>query len=267
MRGIVFAVLGTLLLVLPVGFPVPAVRAQDTVAAKNAQQARDALNAMVQALGGQRWLDQKNVFTQEHVAGFFHGNPDLGTTELFDFHSWPDKDRIEVTKHRDVLEFFVGREGWEVNYRGKQKLPQDQVDDFMRRRDHSIETAIKVWLKDPRTILVYEGKHLAARHLADQVTLISSENEAITILMDADTHLPLERSFQWRDPVYHDKNTDTEDYDNYQTFDGFPTPMNVSRSKNGEMTRQYYVKHVEFNRTLPDDFWDVNAAALRLKKK
>ena len=70
------------------------------------------------------------------------------------------------------------------------------MDDFLRRRDHSIETAIKVWLKDPKTILVYEGQHMAERHLAEQVTLISAQNEAVTILMDAQTHLPLRRSFR-----------------------------------------------------------------------
>jgi hypothetical protein len=42
--------------------------------------------------------------------------------------------------------------------------------------------------------------------------------------MDVQTHLPLARTFQWRDPEYHDKNTDTEEYDDYHTIDGFPTP-------------------------------------------
>ena len=58
------------------------------------------------------------------------------------------------------------------------------MDDYLRRRDHSIEMAVKVWMKDPNTILIYEGQHLAERHLAEQVTLISPQNEAITILMD-----------------------------------------------------------------------------------
>jgi hypothetical protein len=32
------------------------------------------------------------------------------------------------------------------------------------------------------------------------------------------------------------------------------------------MVRQYYVRKVEFNQTLPADFWDVDAAANRVKK-
>ena len=246
-----------------------AVRTQtaDEAAAQNSKKARAALEAMVQALGGTMWLNLRNEMRHGHIAAFFHGQPDFGTTEFWQFHEWPDKDRLEFTKHRDVLQFYEGREGWEVTYRGKQALPKDHLDEFLRRRDHSIETAVKVWMKDPKTILIYEGQKLVERHLADQVSLISSQNEAITIAMDAQTHLPLLRSFQWRDPVYKDLNTDTEEYDNYHMVDGLPAPYSITRLKNGEAERQYYIDHVEYNRELPVDFWDVDAWARKIKKK
>ena len=238
----------------------------DDAAAKNAQQARAALDRMVQALGGQAWLDMKNQEREGFIAAFFHGNPDAGTTLYYEFHQWPDHDRVDVTKHRDVVEFYLGNEGWEVTYRGKKPMDKELLDDFLRRRDHSIETAIKVWLKDPNTILVYEGQHLVERKLGEQVTLISADNESITILMDTQTHLPLERIFQWRYPLYKDKNTDAEEYDDYHTMEGFPTPFSITRFKNGEMWRQYYIKKVTFNQTLSGDFWSVDAADRRIKK-
>lgn len=238
----------------------------DQEAEKNAQQARAALDAMVKALGGPAWLNMQNQMLEGQVAAFFHGNPDPGTTLLYEYHAWPDRDRIEATKHRDVVEFFIGREGWEVTFRGKSAIPKDQVDDFLRRRDHSIETAVKVWMKDPKTILVYEGQKLAERHLAQQVTLISPDNESITILMDAQSHLPLQRVFQWRDPTYHDKNTDTEEYDSYRLVDGIQTPYAITRLKNGETVRQFYVTQARYNQKLPDDFWNVNETAHHIKK-
>ena len=245
---------------------VGAAQSGDDAAAKNAQQARAALDRMVQALGGQAWLDMKNQEREGFIAAFFHGNPDAGTTLYYEFHQWPDHDRVDVTKHRDVVEFYLGNEGWEVTYRGKKPMDKELLDDFIRRSDHSIETAIKVWLKDPNTILVYEGQHLVERKLGEQVTLISADNESITILMDTQSHLPLERIFQWRDPLYKDKNTDSEEYDDYHTMDGFPTPFSITRFKNGEMWRQYYIKKVTFNQELPGDFWSVEAANRRIKK-
>jgi hypothetical protein len=253
------------LAIVMLGMP-HALRAQTADEAKNAEQARVALDAMVQALGGQAWLDLKSQMRQGHVAAFFQGKPSGGTTKYWEFHVWPDKDRIEYTEHRDVLQFYIGRLGWEVTYRGKKELPQEQVDDFMRRRDHSIETAVKVWLKDPKTILIYEGQRLAERHLAEQVTLISAQNEAVTILMDKQTHLPLRRSFEWRDPLYKDKNLDAEEYDDYHPVGGFPTPFTTTRFKNGDMISQRYLDHATYNQELAADFWSVDAADRRIKK-
>jgi hypothetical protein len=238
----------------------------DDAGAKNARQARAALDAMVQALGGSAWLNMKNRLQQGNLSSFDHGKPSEGRTLFWDYHAWPDQDRIEYTKHRDVLQFYSGREGWEVTYRGKKALPQEQLDDFLRRRDHSIETVVKSWLNDPRTILVYEGQRLAERHLADQVTLISAQNDAVTIQMDTQTHLPLRRTFEWRDPVFKDKNLDAEEYDDYHTFDGIPTPFTITRFKNDEIIREYFVVHVNYNQPLPQDFWSVDAAARHVKK-
>ena len=263
MRGVLPVVLAALMLAAP---PTTQTQAADEAGAKNAQKARAALDAMVQALGGPAWLNMKNQMREGRVAAFFHGTPSEGTTEYWEYHAWPDHDRIEFTKHRDVVQFYLGRDGWEVTYRGKKPLPQEQVDDYLRRRDHSIETVVKSWLNDPKTILVYEGQHLAERHLADQVTLISGQNEAVTILMDTQTHLPLRRTFEWRDPLYKDKNIDAEEYDDYHTFDGFPTPFTITRFKNDDMIRQYFLVHVTYNQQLPPDLWSVDAAVRRIKK-
>jgi hypothetical protein len=257
-----FPVLLTLLLVaLPLS-----TQTSDDIGTKNAKQARAVLDAMVQALGGDAWLNMKNQERQGQVAAFFHGKPSGGTTEYFEFHQWPDHDRIEYTKHRDVVQFYQGRTGEEVTFKGKAPLPQEQVDDWVRRRDHSIETAIKVWLKDPQTILLYEGQKMAERHLADQVTLISSSNEAVTIQTDTQTHLPLRRTFEWRDPLYKDKNLDAEEYDDYHVMDGFPTPFTITRFKNEDQIRQYFIVHVKYNQDLPPDLWDVDATTHKIKK-
>jgi hypothetical protein len=255
------------------GVPAPAAHAQAAAVgspgdagAKNATQAHAVLDAMVKALGGQAWLNIKNIEREGQVAAFYHGHPDVGTTLYYEFHQGPDHDRIELTKHRDVVQFYVGRTGEEVTHKGKAPLPQDQVDDYLRRRDHSIETVVKTWMNDPNTILVYEGQRLAERHLADQVTLISPTNDSVTIQLDTQTHLPLRRTFEWRDPVYKDKNTDAEEYDDYHDMDGFPTPLTISRYKNDDEIRQYYLLHVKYNQELPADFWSVDAAEKRIKK-
>lgn len=264
MRKVWTLVLGLGLVACPLGTQT---QTTDDLAAKSTKQARAILDAMVQALGGQAWLGIKNMERDGSGAAFYHGDPDLGTTEFFEFHQWPDHDRIEYTKHRDVVQFYVGPTGMEVTYKGKAPLPKDQVDEHLRQRDHSIETVIKTWLPDPQTILIYDGQRLAERHLTDQVTLISAQNDSVTIQTDTQTHLPMRRTFEWRDPVYHDKNVDAEEYDDYHMIDGLPTALRVTRFKNDEQVRQYYLTKVKYNEEFPGDFFDVGVAEQRIKKK
>src|SRR3974390_1901722 len=91
--------------------PATRTQTQDDSGEKNAKQARAALDAMVKALGGDQWLNMKNVVREGHIAAFFHGQPDVGTTKFYEFHQWPDHDRTEFTTHRDVVQFYIGRVG------------------------------------------------------------------------------------------------------------------------------------------------------------
>jgi len=78
MRRVLPVALALMIFVLP-----PTMRSQTDSDAgqKNAQQARAALDAMVQALGGEAWLNMKNQMREGHVAAFFHGQPSGGATE------------------------------------------------------------------------------------------------------------------------------------------------------------------------------------------
>ena len=73
MRAILPVALALLMLATPL---TTQTKASDDAGAKNAQKARAALDAMVQALGGQAWLNMKNQMRQGHLAGFYHGKPD-----------------------------------------------------------------------------------------------------------------------------------------------------------------------------------------------
>ncbi len=238
----------------------------DAMGDQNQQKARTALNAMIQALGGQRWLSLTTAMQKGGTFGFYQGKPTGAIADYTEFRKFPDQSRIELGKKHNVVEIFTGDEGWEVTYKGKKPLPKDQVEDYIRRRDHSIEVAVRVWLKDPKTMLIYGGQNLVERHLADQVTLLNAENDSITIQMDAETHLPLRRSWQWRDPLYKDKNTDAEEYDDYHDVGGIPTPFTVSRFHNGDETNQRFLQRAGYDVPLPPDAFDADKTAAKISK-
>lgn len=240
--------------------PAPSSSAADAGAAK----ARAVLDAMVQALGGDLWLNQQVAYTDGRIAAFYQGKPTGATIRYWSWHT-PDADRVDLSEGKkdkhSWTQLFIGKNCWEFTFRGRNPLPKDVCAEAIRRHDHSIEAAIHVWLKDPNTVLMYEGQSLAERHLAQQVTLLNANNDSITIQVDAQSHLPLRRTYEWRDPVYKDKNEEVEEYDDYHNIQGIQTPFTISRFHNGDMTQQRFVFKAQYNISLPPAAFDSNQPA------
>jgi hypothetical protein len=240
--------------------------AQDADALANQKKARATLDAMVAALGGQRWLTLTTAMQEGRTSAFYQGKPTGATALFYEIQKFPDQTRIELNKKHDVVELILGDHAWEITYKGKKELPKEQIDELIRRRNHSIRTAITVWLNNPGTILIYNGQELVERHLADKTTLISPENDSITIETDSETHLPLRRTYQWRDPLYKDKNTEAEEYDNYMPVEGLPTAYAITRFHNDDQTNQRFLTHAAYNIPVTPDMFDPDATAAKIPK-
>ena len=235
----------------------------------SAKKARAALDSMVQALGGDKWLNQDNSYAEGRIAAFYQGKPTGATIRYWDWRT-PTAERVDLTeatkdKH-NWSQIFEGKNCWEITFRGKNPLPKDQCGAAIRRRDHSVEAAIHVWMKDPGTILMYEGQSLAERHLAEQVTLLNADNDSLTLQIDAMSHLPLRCSWSWRDPVYKDKDEDIEEYDDYHLIDGIQTPFTITRLHNGDMTQQRFIFKAGYNVALPPEGFDADKVAAGIHK-
>jgi hypothetical protein len=243
----------------------PATAVEDS----SSKKARAALNEMVTALGGDLWLNQQNNYVDGRIAGFYQGKPTGATVRYWEWNTPTDK-RIDLTEGKNDKhnwsQIFSGKNCWEITFRGKNPLPKDQCAEAIRRRDHSIDAAVRVWMKDPSTVLMYEGQSLAERHLAQQVTLLNSDNDSITIQIDAMTHLPLRRTYFWRDPLYKDKNEEVEEYDDYHDVEGIQTPFAITRLHNGDMTSQRFIFKASYNVPLAADAFDADAAAAHIRK-
>jgi bifunctional DNA-binding transcriptional regulator/antitoxin component of YhaV-PrlF toxin-antitoxin module len=232
----------------------------------NQKKAKATIDAMVKALGGEQWLSTTSLVSEGRTSGFYQGKPTGATAVFYQVEKFPDETRTELGKKRDVVEIFADDDAWEVTYKGSKEIPKEQLEELRRRRDHTIRTVVTHWLKDPRTILIYGGQSLVERHLTDQTTIINANNDSVTIQTDADTHLPLARSYQWRDPLYKDKNTDSEEYEDYHLASGLPVPFTVTRYHNGDMTNQRFLTRAEYNVPLAPDLFNPDQAAARIKK-
>src|ERR1700678_972363 len=67
-------------------------------------KACDLLDQMIRALGGDAYLNVQNSQTEGRTYSFYHGRPSGMGSVYWRFWQWPDKERIELTKQRDVVE-------------------------------------------------------------------------------------------------------------------------------------------------------------------
>jgi hypothetical protein len=234
----------------------PANRGDDR---ENVRQARALLEQAIQALGGQTYLNIHDVQQQGRTYGFYHGRPTGAGALFWRFVEYPDKERLEVTKERDVAYVYSGEKGYEVTYKGPHALERKDLDDYLRRRRFSLETMLRVWINDPTVALFYDGNALAGNVPAQQVTLINAKNEAVSLCFDLDSHLPIKKSYKWRDPVDKERNTEEEVYDNYKPVQGVMTPYSFTRYYNGDMQSQRFINSVQFNQGLNPAMFDANS--------
>jgi len=242
------------------------------------QRGRQLLDQMLAALGGDAWLSRHGMQVQGQFGRFFQGAPTGQVIEFNSAHQFPDathpeaerigflsdKSMILPGKKIDIVQIWTGGNGYEVTYKGKTTLPKDQVEDFYRRSAHSIESVIRDWLKAPGVMVVAEGTTMVQRRMADKVTILSANNDAVTLELDSTTHLPLRRRFEWRNTTFKDHDEDVEEYDNYQTFQGLPTALNLTRYHNGDMASQTFFRKVEYIDSLSPDLFNPDNL---LKKK
>ena len=119
---------------------------------------------------------------------------------------------------------------------------------------------------DPGVAMLYEGNANAAQHPALQVTLINAKNEAVTLDFDIDTHLPVKKSFEWRDPVDRQKNLEEEIYENYRLVQGVMTPYNVTGYFNTDMSRERFIFSAAYNAGLDETMFDPNSGYNPMKQ-
>jgi hypothetical protein len=212
------------------------------------------------------------------IASFFRGQPNGMVIEFDAWRQFPDathqeaerigfltdKSMIFPGKKIDVVQIWTGGNGYEVTYKGKISLPKDQVEDYYRRRAHSIEEVVRTWLKAPGVMVISEGTTMVERRMADKVTILSANNDAVTIELDARTHLPLRRTFEWRNTTFKDHDEDAEEYDDYHTVQGLPTAFTITRYHNGDMASQRFFSKVSYNAALPAELFNPDNL---LKKK
>ncbi len=219
----------------------------------NAQQARQILDQCIKALGGNAYLSVRDIKQTGRGYGF-HNNASTGVGIAFTrYYLYPDKERTELLK--DWIVIHTGDKGFETTFRGTKEEDPKDLANYVRRRQYALDFVLRDWLKQPGTALFYDGPTIAETKEVHKVTLINARNVGVSLYINAKNFLPVKKTYTYRDPDDNELSEESEIYDNYRPTQGIMTPFNVTRTRNGEMSSQRFLREVIYNSGLADSLF------------
>ena len=232
---------------------------------QNSAKAQALIQSAIHALGGQAYLDIQDVSQEGRTYSFHHGAPTSVGVLFWRFYKFPDQERVEVTKQRDVVYVYRGDEGVEITYKGTTAIDAKTLSEFLRRREYSLDWVLRKWVREPGIAFFYEGSTVAAQKPAEQVSIINARNQGVTLYFDITSHLPIKKTFSWRDPSDKERNIEDEIWDNYRDVQGVLTPFSTTRYYNGDMANQRFLNSVRYNQGLKDSMFATSGQAATKK--
>ena len=250
----------------------PAVNMNDS---DNARQARALLEKTIEALGGQPYLTYENRVEEGRYYPLYHGRTNSTGIPYRYYVEYPDKDRFEVLRMKDIhiipgeidiggvkskkvdlALIHNGDKGYEVTYKGTAAQEPLDLENYLRRRQHSLEWIFRKWIRDPNVAFFYDGIAVVDGKATEGVTLLNGQNDSVSVFLDQNTHYPIKISYSWRDPKDKQKNVEEEIYDSYKLVQGIWTPHSITRYFNGETSQQRFINTASYNLKLPDSMFE-----------
>lgn len=219
-------------------------------------KARQIVQQAITALGGPAYLAEKDrsgngrIYTFDSMGGLANAG-----TPFWSFNRFPDAERIELTKKRNVVYIYSGDKGWQITFRGVQPLPADAMTRFLEARDHSMDVVLRQWAQNPQTLMIYRGVNMVDQAQVESVDFSSAQGDTVTVDFDLNTHLPTRVHWRQTDPLtggYYEKSIT---YGNFQMIDGINTPLIVQNFNGEQRMQQVYYENISYG-PLPGNLFE-----------
>jgi len=227
------------------GFVVTGLDAQS----KGTQARTQALDQMLEALGGQAFLDVKDIHTTGRFFGFTRG--ELSAGDLFsDFIKFPDMERTEfgVPKFK-TIQINRGKQGMKVE--GKKdpvELSPGEGEEFLKAFKTSFDYVARFVVSDRQTTIQNLGTEMVDFKRTDVIELRDPSKNRIRFYIERETHLPVKLQVRRSD----DAKIREEQYANWHKFQGVNTALFVSHYTDGVKTMESHAESVVYNSALSD---------------
>jgi outer membrane lipoprotein-sorting protein len=230
---------------------------------ESAAKAKQILQQLITAMGGQRYLQLKTSECEGRYAQFGHNGDTSGYMQAKVFWNYPDKFRIEYGKKGNIVDVFAGAQGWTLDRDGASEEPATSVTDFQEGLSRNVNNLLRERINEKGMLLRYGGTAVAELKVVDWVEITDTEDRTFRLAVEQSTHLLVRSEVKTVDNETRERRQDVAIYSNYQLKDGVQMPMQISRERDGRRLNQAFFSSCEANPQLPADFFTKEALEKR----
>lgn len=244
--------------------------AQEMLPEQSAAKARQLLQQVITALGGQAYLNVRDTQCDGRTAQFGTAGTLMGFTLFRDLWLLPDKNRVEyftkgehtilgfligsddllITHGGAMITVFNGKEGWSLDKSGVSEQPEDLVKNFNEQVTSGMNNMLRRRMNEPGVEVQYAGTDLIDLKEAEWIEFTDSEHRVMRLAIDKYTHLPLRWVVATRDPETRATTENITSYTQYMALNGVKSPLSVELSRNDRKMTQTFLTECKYNSEL-----------------
>jgi hypothetical protein len=232
----------------------------------SAAKAKQLLARMIEAMGGQAYMNAREMQCSGRLSNFGHSGDLTAYIEFKAYWRFPDKHRIEYGKKGNIVDVFSGKEGWTMDHGGVSDEPADKIDEFQDRLLKSAEQIVRYRLKEPDMMFRYGGEDLIDLRPVDWVELTDRDDHRYRIAVQRDNHMLVRFKVTTEDKVDRELNDEMTSYANYHPIDGVQTPLQVARTRNDRKVFQAFYDTCTYKPNLEANFFTKAALEQRFQE-
>ncbi len=215
--------------------------------AESAAKAKELIQRAITAMGGESYLKARDVYCEGRFAQFSSQGVLSGYERVYDFVLFPDKNRTEYSKKRNIIYVNNGDKAWSLDRGGVEELPEERGKDYLEGLKTDIHYLFRFRLEEEGMVFRYAGVDMVDLQPVDWVELTDRDGRVIKIAFAQSTGLPVRASFVTRDPETRVRTEETDYYSNYHNLGGVETSLRIWKESNGRMVYQVFWDKCQYN--------------------
>lgn len=235
---------------------------------KTDEKAEAVIKRAVEKLGGDRYLQVKNLVSTGYFTLFRGGTADIPSF-FIDVIVYPDKERTEFKQlGNKTVQTNSGEKGWLYDG-GNQNLREQnprEIENFKRGIRTSIDTLLRGIWRNQGATLAYVGRREAGIGKRNEVVKLTyPDGFVVEYEFSATDGLPMKSVFKGKG----DDETELKEEDRYAQFieiQGIYVPFIVDHFIDGKQSTRINYEKLEFNKNVPDSIFNKPSDVKELKK-